>query len=134
MKNLTQKQITEYIEKLRQDRNYHGFLTDASFPKDMSQKRLSQLVRQHQKHGFDDTELWNLDTTLAQFILPRLKRFKRIQHGYPSDFKSAAAWRKKIDSFIWAFEFDQYSGTAKQHEKARAAIIEFGKYFNQLWD
>jgi len=43
MKNLTQKQITEYIEKLRRDRNYHGLLTDASFPKGMSQKEYRSL-------------------------------------------------------------------------------------------
>ena len=32
-----------------------------------------------------DSEYWNLDLTIIKFILPRLKKFKKINiHSYPN--------------------------------------------------
>jgi hypothetical protein len=33
--------------------------------------------------GFSDEECWNLDYTIAKFILPRLKHFKKHNYGLP---------------------------------------------------
>ena len=37
--------------------------------------------KQRLERGFDETELWNLDTTILKFILPRLKAFKENTFG-----------------------------------------------------
>ena len=36
--------------------------------------------------GFNDSETWNLDYTIAKLVLPRLKRFKELTNGIPGDF------------------------------------------------
>jgi hypothetical protein len=35
-------------------------------------------ILQRMEHGFDDSETWSLDCTIANFILPRLKRYLEI--------------------------------------------------------
>ena len=36
--------------------------------------------------GWNETDVWSLDHTMAKWILPRLKYYRKIVHGYPSDF------------------------------------------------
>lgn len=61
--------------------------------------------KQRLERGFDDTELWNLDHTIIQFILPRLKAFKEQLHGYPGNYDSFEQWQHDIDEMIWAMEW-----------------------------
>ena len=53
--------------------------------------------------GFDDSETWSLDRTIISFILPRLKRFKEIHSGFPSNLTSKE-WDKILDEMIEGFE------------------------------
>jgi len=50
------------------------FSRAGNLPKD--DKRLKKFKKQRMLRGFDDSELWNLDITIAKFILPRLKAAK----------------------------------------------------------
>lgn len=52
---------------------------------------------QRATRGFDNTELWNLDTTFSKFVLPRLKAFKDT--GYES-----AEMVGELDKMIAAFQ------------------------------
>lgn len=52
-----------------------------------------------------DSELWNLDLTIAKFILPRLIRFKEFENSHPINFKSVEEWNEVVDKMIWSFEF-----------------------------
>lgn len=61
--------------------------------------------QQRLTRGFDDTELWNLDHTIIQFILPRLKAFKEQTHGFPGTFDTMEAWQKTLNEMIWALEW-----------------------------
>ena len=45
----------------------------------------------------------NLDRTIARFILPRLKFFKKKTYTYPIDF-TIEEWKSTIDKIILAFE------------------------------
>ena len=56
-------------------------------------ERLETFKRQRIERGFDDTELWNLDTTLLKFLLPRLKEFKKQTNSYPSNVESFEEWQ-----------------------------------------
>lgn len=55
--------------------------------------------------GFSEDELWSLDVTLAQFILPRLKYFRdweiRIR---PMDDPKYKKWIEELDKMIDAID------------------------------
>lgn len=70
---------------------------------------------------FKDNELWDLDLTIAQFVLPRLIQFKKTTKGYPGrlivddnidlssisdseDDKYVTLWNNILDKMIWSFE------------------------------
>ena len=61
----------------------------------------------------------NLDKTIARFILPRLKFFKKKTYTYPISF-TIEEWKSTIDKIILAFELilDDYEpdfGNLKYH-------------------
>ena len=68
-------------------------------------KRLNELKNQRLERGFDDTELWNLDTTIAGFILPRLIEFRKKTDGYPEEFDSFEEWDCVIEKMIQSLDF-----------------------------
>jgi hypothetical protein len=53
--------------------------------------------------GFDDRECWNLNTTIAKFLIPRLKVFKTNTHTFPSEI-SLEEWDIALLQMIDAFE------------------------------
>jgi len=105
---------------------------------------------QRRRRGFDDSELWNLDHTIAKFILPRLKRFKEICHGYPSELHvdgdgkiGEKRWDEILDKMIISFEAvinmdetilegkEAYEAANKHHKEGMKLFCE---YFGNLWD
>ncbi len=100
--------------------------------------------------GFSDKECWCLDTTIAKFIIPRLRRMKEIGQSYPPDFKSFTKWCDALDKMIWSFEFvlrdygsDDYDFKNKdgwelkqkmRMERYTEGMQLFAKYYNSLWD
>ena len=69
--------------------------------------------------GFDDTELWCLDLTIARFVLPRLKAFRDVvKVGVPAEFidgdseedieRGGRAFALVLDKMIYAFECKVY--------------------------
>ena len=42
---------------------------------------LEKYKQQRFENGFDDTETWHIDRTLALFIIPRLKRFIEVNNN-----------------------------------------------------
>lgn len=57
------------------------------------------------KNNFGISSLWNLDGTILQFIIPRLKAFKEKLHGFPCNFETIEDWKHAIDEMIWAMEW-----------------------------
>lgn len=52
-------------------------------------------------------DLWNLDITIAEFVLPRLKKFKELTLTYP-EFDEASTfkgWVETLDKMILAFQY-----------------------------
>ena len=57
------------------------------------------------RYGVSDSECWSLDWTLTNFILPRLKHFKKINvHTHPPQV-TPEEWDKILDELIWTFEY-----------------------------
>lgn len=58
---------------------------------------------------YDDT--WNLDRTIARFVLPRLRRLREVKRGVPADFANRGTWEQQqedwdavLQRMILAFE------------------------------
>lgn len=65
---------------------------------------------QRKTRGYSDIELWNLDDALAEWVLPRLKAFrKQNDYAHPADLNSIEEWHSIIDEMIYGIEFMQKS-------------------------
>ncbi len=49
-------------------------------------------------------ETWSLDITFAKYIIPRLKKFKELNNGYPG----IEALDKMIQAFEYVIDWDEY--------------------------
>ena len=94
------------------------------------------------KHGFAPSEWWNLDTHLLEYLLPRLRYFRKHTHGYPGGL-TEKKWDKKLKKMIEGFELhllDEYwmnddeEEVKKNSKKVQKASKLFGKYLYDLWD
>ena len=88
--------------------------------------------------GFDDSETWSLDSSLATHILPRLKRFREYHRGYPMSM-TAESWNAVLDKMIFAFEYHcdeerKYGRNAPgEYEKVEEGLKLFAEYYGNLW-
>jgi hypothetical protein len=67
-------------------------------------EKLALYKKQRIERGFDDTELWSLDRTIAKYVLPRLVEFKKVVNGYPPEFDKLDDWMDVIDKMIYSFD------------------------------
>ena len=111
-----------------------------------------------------EKELWNLDITLTEIILPRLKAFKEMDRkGYPiiegvdpqDEKKTRDTWESILDDMIKGFEahlrlakdspcdkdddVDYVSEKEEQKEEQHRAVIKkgfelFGRFYMSLRD
>lgn len=96
-------------------------------------------------------ETWCLDCVIAEFVLPRLQLFKKLNNGYPGqgDMDTPEKWDIALDKMIRAFQLvidmdnldDRYwnSGsynhdlwTKEQNEKMEGLQL-FAIWFDYLW-
>ena len=105
-----------------------------------------------------DSELWSLDATLTDFILPRIKAFRKMErHGYPVlgkdiekvDDDSAADERKEADwenilfdiekgfeahKLLAAAEFGTHAEEFWAEETMQKGLRLFAEHYGHLWD
>lgn len=117
---------------------------------------------QRNTRGFDDAELWNLDETVAEFMLPRLKAFREMDKAFfpafieeeleiPSENKQFSSeefdefvkssteacvkhWDYILGEMIFFLEKNRWEYNRGQSERYQKASELFGKYFWNLWD
>ena len=97
-------------------------------------KREIKYKKQRLKRGFDDSETWSLYTTIASFIVPRLKRFKKVNNGYPANL-TEEEWDTILDKMIFSFENCDHDKLFEKefYDKYEEGINLFAKYFMGLW-
>jgi hypothetical protein len=108
-------------------------------------KRYKDYVAQLKEHGYSDTETWGLDSVIAEFILPRLKRFKFVKNGYPMG-GTEEKWDAILDKMIFAFEWtlvademtEEYQKMSDEEKteawkKYKEGMKLFGEWFRDLW-
>lgn len=106
-----------------------------SLPKD--DDRIELYKKQRQERGFDDTELWSLDCTIAAFIAPRLKEFAKQTCGNPVNIASFEDWQEILRQMVVAFDLmadkDRIVYTDEEDKLISDGLDLFRKYFHGLW-
>lgn len=102
-------------------------------------RRSLRFLYQRHTRGWDDSETWSLDHSLAKMIAPRLKQFKRIKAGAPSDI-TEEQWEAILDEMIEAFEWfgsDDRWNYGPDHndklKKAQKGVELFAEWYTGLW-
>ena len=88
---------------------------------DEKDDRYKKYCKSIEKTGISPDELWNMDVTLAHFLLPRIKEFRKIAIGIPGGLNNLEEWHEIIDKMIVAFEIiadeDEYYATNPSRTK-----------------
>lgn len=100
-------------------------------------ERWEEFKQQRLEQGFDESEIWALDVTIAKFIYPRLKFFyndgdiNSIPYGLTKE-----QWCNIIKQMIDAFEIlsNDEVATKEQDEIVNKGLDLFTKYYGHLWD
>lgn len=100
-------------------------------------KRLRK--KQPKRHGkyVPAKDTWNLDITIAKFVIPRLELFKKVIDCYPKQFDSMEEWYEVLDKMITAFKAISCKTGIQRSEEEKLIINEgldlFRKHYNDLW-
>ncbi len=101
-------------------------------------KRDIKFLYQRKTRGFDDSEMWNLDYSLAKLILPRLKLFRQTYSGLPAGL-TKDQYEDILDEMIWTFTWycgEQWSygkDYTANSKRADDGLKLFAEYFGGLW-
>ena len=96
-------------------------------------RRKLKFLYQRIVRGWDDSETWSLDYTIAKFTLPRLKRFKELNGSYPHQL-SMKEWDAILDDIIYVFEaYKEDNIDGCDQDRRKKGLEYFGKYFSSLW-
>jgi hypothetical protein len=83
-----------------------------------------------------DSETWNLDFEFGKWVLPRVRRFKELERGYPKGL-TEQEWNGILDQMIAGFALvagDSYWLLSPDDEAVvNNAFALFGKWGRALW-
>ena len=115
-------------------------VADEIYEKDPTKKE--QYRQQRFEKGFDDTETWHMDRTMALFIIPRLKRFMELNNGIANG-ETEESYYEKMRFIVKAFEdyyaTDKYFNSVDIEERkkltddVRLAVEYLSKLWFELW-
>lgn len=106
-------------------------------------KRNKKWKKEREEFGVDERETWSLNTRISEYILPRLKFYKKFSKGYP-DGVSVEEWDIILDKMIQAFKIvalmyetdlddEDNIHTEIGRKKYEEGMDLFRKYFLDLW-
>ena len=110
--------------------------------------------------GIKEQELWSLDATLTDYILPRITAFREMErHGFPAllsevpidqqgtftkreekemDERAMANWENIIRSIELAFttmkSVQHFERSRAQNDDIKSGLKLFAEYYEYLWD
>lgn len=104
---------------------------------DADDSRWEKYTQQRLERGFDDSETWSLDGTIAKFIYPRLKVFiedTKTIGVYPSHL-TFDKWINILEEMLKGFEIlSQDTERTDDEEKIIEKSLDlFREYFHSLW-
>ncbi len=94
--------------------------------------RNEDFKKQRLERGFDESETWSLDYTIARFIAPRLRAFLDIYKAVIVDDRNMVP---VIERALKAFERLAQDTVVfgDEGEEIDEALVEFAKIFRGLW-
>ena len=101
---------------------------------------LEKYRQQRDSQGFDDTETWHLDRTLALFLIPRLERFIQVNNGFPTS-ETEESYDEKLNFILNSFKeyyYNENEEVSLEIEKerlsnAKKAAVLLGELWFDLW-
>ena len=135
---LTQKKSKD-SSKLSTTTEKNNFSIADEVYKDVPE-RLDYFKKQREDNGFDDTETWHLDKTVALFLIPRLERFIQVNNGYPNG-ETEESFNQKLNFILKSFieyyhnENDEVSLELEKERlsNAKKAAALLGEIWFDLW-
>ena len=135
----TQKKSKDYLQlsiKPEALNNINFSVADEVYSKDLATRE--KYKQQRFEQGFDDTETWHMDRTIALFVIPRLKKFIELNNGIPTG-ETVESYNEKLNFIISAFE--NYYATNKYYESVDDAerkqltddVKQAVEYLSKLW-
>lgn len=85
----------------------------------------------------NNSELWDLDITICDWIIPRLKQFKKINMAYPgtAPYDTFEKWQDAIDQMIKSFELLKYDPVDLDENLKPRDDVEFDvKKYKKIYD
>lgn len=81
--------------------------------------------------GYNDEDLWDLNTVISKFVLPRLIAYRNCVPPHPPEL-SEGEWHEALNKMIFAFDYwanldDRFPPL--NVEKTKEGLELFGKYF-----
>lgn len=72
----------------------------------MNNRQKKKWLKKHRLY-VNPKETYSLDVNLAKYIIPRLKKFKKLNNGYPGigEMDTPEKWDEALDKMIQAFEY-----------------------------
>ena len=119
--------------------------------KEQTKARRKKMKKFKKKYGFEYSDIWNFDHTLATFILPRLAYFRDIHHGFPcngadidengkiaNEEEIAKEYQKKLDIMVEGFYLylskGYHSRTEEEEKTWKLAKQYLAEEWEGLWD
>ena len=104
---------------------------------DDTDTRWEKYTQQRLERGFDESETWNLDATIAKFIYPRLKVFiddVKLLKCHPADIEFDV-WLNILEDILKGFKIlSQDSERTEDEEKIIERGLDlFREFYHSLW-
>jgi hypothetical protein len=124
---------TEYIQKLERD---NECLREKIESLESEKKCIEEKWQTHAI--YEDSEIWSLDRTIAEFVYPRLLRLSQNK-GIPGDMKEDEwddIFNKMVAAFMLIVNEDNYPHGMNdiQQKQIDEGLSLFAKYFQCLWN
>lgn len=104
----------------------------------IQKRKANKFTKQYieNKYKVDIEETYNLDATIVNFCLPRLKVFRKVTKCYPGEL-TPETWDKVLSEIIEGFELyvakSWYEYNDEDKEKIKKAFDNFHEWFFDLW-
>jgi len=95
--------------------------------------RYPEWKKQQAERGFDNTELWSLNHTIAEYLYPRIRAFAEVTVSFPPELTSKE-WDVILNKMADGFEEyakDKFLDT--EFDKVNEGLELFRKWFLDLW-
>lgn len=98
-------------------------------------EREEKFKQQRIERGFDDSETWGLDHTIASFIIPRLERYQELANERLDRDKEQV---KDVDTLLEAMKLIErdegiHDWNKEKEETVMKGLELFPKMFLKLW-